>query len=117
MSEEIRPVVDFSKLSWGSLKRYEALYGIQTNDEDLRECVREHFALTCYNILKSPHEDVKPLAPQTNQTSDAKAFKTDHRTPQEVIDTFLKIKVDERDELTGLRKTIRTRQTADKSLL
>ena len=114
MAEEIRPVVDFSKLSWGSLKRYEALYGISCTREDLRDTVKDHFASNCYNILKSSKSDVKPYEPVTNHTCDINAFYTDCKNTDEIIDNFLKIKTDDKDEL-GLRKSTRFRERQDKT--
>jgi Sin3 binding region of histone deacetylase complex subunit SAP30 len=113
MSEEIRPVVDFSKLSRGSLKRYEALYGISCNREDLAETVKDHFTLTCYNVLKSPKSDVKAYEPKTSHTCGVNAFYTDCKTPEEIIDNFLKIKTDDKEE-PGTRKSTRFRDKSEK---
>lgn len=114
MAEEIRPVVDFSKLSWGSLKRYEALYGLKCSREDLRNTVKEHFALNCYNILKSQKPDVKEYEPSMHFTCDVNAFCTECKGTEEVVDNFLKIRTDDKEE-PGTRKSTRFREKQEKT--
>ena len=101
-----RPTVDFSQLSLGSLRRYEALHGIQTNGENLRDCVRDHFALRCYGLL---NEDKEPHAPSTTFTMDPKFIRTELMSPEEIIEKYLKIKKDDRIEETGGRMNTRNK--------
>ena len=114
MSEDPRPVVDFSKLSWGSLKRYEALYGLKASREKLRETVKEHFTLNCYNIHKSNKPDVSIYDPTVHFECDVNAFYTDWKTPDEVVESFLKIRTDDKEE-PGTRKSTRFREKLEKT--
>ena len=114
MAEDLRPVVDFSKLSWGSLKRYEALYGIKTTREELRDTVKDHFTLNCYNILKSQKPDIPLYEPTVNFECDVDAFYTDCTGTEEIVDNFLKIKTDDKDE-PGTRKSSRFREKQEKT--
>jgi hypothetical protein len=114
MSEDPRPVVDFSKLSWGSLKRYEALYGLKVPREKLRESVKEHFTLNCYNIHKSAKPDVEIYEPAVHFECDVNTFYTDWKTPDEVVENFLKIRTDDKEE-PGTRKSTRFREKLEKT--
>ncbi|CAG9321412.1 unnamed protein product [Blepharisma stoltei] len=113
MSDEIRPVVDLSKLSWGSIKRYEALFGLRAKKEELVDCVKDHFALACYNIIKSQKQDVELYSPTTDLTCDLETFQTEFKTPDEVIESFLKIKTDDKEE-QGTRKSTRFRERQER---
>ena len=100
MNSDKRPAVDFSVLSHGSLKRYESLYGIQvSNSKNLMTEVRDHFGMTVYSMLKSAEDLRTPsYKPQTDVTVRLDVFKSDYRTSDEVVDMFIKIKKDEKDE-------------------
>lgn len=114
MSEDPRPVVDFSKLSWGSLKRYEALYGIKSSRENLRDSVKEHFTLNCYNIHKSAKPDVELYNPTVHLDCDVNAFYTDCKSTDEIVENFLKIRTDDKEE-PGTRKSTRFREKLEKT--
>ena len=88
-----RPTVDFSKLSWGSIKRYEALYGVRCPHDDLRSSVSEHFAMRVYNMMRSDLGDL-PKVSDSELTCDIDTFKTENKTPHEIIEGFLRIKPD-----------------------
>lgn len=113
MGENTRPVVDLSKLSWGSIKRYEALYGLRSKKEELVDCVKDHFALTCYNIIKSQKTDLEPYTPTTDLTCDIDTFQSEFKSPDEVIESFLKIKTDDKEE-QGTRKSTRFRERQER---
>jgi hypothetical protein len=102
-----RPAVDFSKLSLGSLRRYEAMYGIQTNGDNLVDCVRDHFGSRCYGLL---NEDKPPYKLTTNFTMDFEFVRTELMAPEDIIDKYLKIKKDDKAEETGLRKSTRNKE-------
>lgn len=114
MSEDPRPVVDFSKLSWGSLKRYEALYGLKSSREKLRDSVKEHFTLNCYNIHKSGKSDVEYYSPVVHFDCDVNAFYTDCKSTDEIVENFLKIRTDDKEE-PGTRKSTRFREKLEKT--
>lgn len=100
MNSDKRPAVDFSVLSHGSLKRYESLYGVQVSDpKNLTTEIRDHFGMTVYSVMKSTEDPKTPTyKPQTDVAVRLDSFKTEYRTPEEVIDMFIKIKKDDKDE-------------------
>lgn len=109
-----RPVVDFSKLSLGSLKRYEALYGVRVPEgQDLRDCVKDHFGMMVYNVMNKNFTEIPRYGEDSSLTCDLNTFKTEIKSPDEVIESFLRIKPDDKDEATT-RKSTRYRDRLDR---
>ena len=69
--------------------------------------------MTCYNIIKSSKPDVKNYDPITQHTCDVNAFYTDYKNPEEIIESFLKIKTDDKEE-PGTRKSTRFKEKQEK---
>ena len=109
-----RPSVDFSKLSWGSIKRYESLYGVRAAEgQDLVDAVKEHFGMMVYNDMKSDIPGVKPYGEDSALTCDLTTFKTNIKTPNEIIESFLRITPDDKDE-GAPRKSTRFRDKPER---
>jgi hypothetical protein len=113
-ADEPRPVVDLSRLSLGSLRRYQALYGIELNSGCLLDGVRSHFGATVYSMMKPSTEKLLPhFRPQAEITVREDPSTIETREAADAVEHFLKVKKDDKDEL-GLRKSSRNRDKVEK---
>ena len=115
MKEGQRPKVDFSRISLGSLKRYQAVYGLLDSKEDLARVVTDHFGATCYACMPPSKEGpVEKYVPKTLcEVSENSACK-DVRSADEAVDFFLKVRKDDKMEEQGVRKSSRNRDKQEK---
>mmetsp|Transcript_8295 Transcript_8295/g.16353 ORF Transcript_8295/g.16353 Transcript_8295/m.16353 type:complete len:157 (+) Transcript_8295:876-1346(+) len=111
-----RPVVDLSSLSIGSLRRYQALYGIDVDPDRLLDGVRSHFGCVVYSKMKPSVElksNSKRFKPHVEITVREEPSTIETREATEAIEHFLKVKKDDKEE-SGLRKSTRKREKVEK---
>lgn len=113
--EESRPVVDLSKLSIGSLRRYQALYGVEFDPSNLLDGVRSHFGCSVYSKMKPNIEKRSPSSfhPQIEVTVREDPSTIEIREADDSVEHFLKTKKDDKEE-SGLRKSTRKRDKVEK---
>lgn len=114
MTDIPRPKVDFSRISLGSLKRYQAVYGLVDTQEDLARVVTDHFGATCYSCMPPSKDPVDKYVPTTLCEVSENAPCKDVRSADEAVDYFLKIRKDDRMDELGPRKNTRNRDKLEK---
>ena len=114
MADIPRPKVDFSRISLGSLKRYQAVYGLTTTSEDLARVVTDHFGATCYSNMPASKDFGEKYHPRTLCEVSENAPCKDVRSADEAVDYFLKIRKDDRMDDFGGRKNTRNRDKQEK---
>jgi hypothetical protein len=83
------------------------MYGIQTNGEELVDCIRDHFGCRCYGLL---NDDLPAYKPTTNFTMDPNFIRTELPAPDDIIEKYLKIKKDDKIEEVGPRMSTRNKE-------
>lgn len=105
---EQRPIVDLAKLSFGSLRRYQALYGVEVDNKVLLDGVKSHFGSTVYSMMRSNvgNSQVR-FTPQTEISVKEDHYIAEIRQAIDAVDHFLKVKRADKDESAGLRRSSR----------
>jgi len=114
MTDIPRPRVDFSRVSLGSLKRYQAVYGLTESPEDLARVVTDHFGATCYSCMPPSKDPGEKYYPRTLCEVSENAPCKDIRSADEAVDYFLKLRKDDRMDELGPRKNTRNKEKQEK---
>jgi hypothetical protein len=114
MTSQPRPKVDFSHVSLGSLKRYQAVYGLIDSDEALAQLVTDHFGGCCYSIMPPSKDIGEKYVPRTLGQVAENAPCKETRSADDAVDYFLKVRKDDKLEEQGIRKSARNRDKQEK---